>query len=556
MSHKRRGKNTRLERAASDPRADSPASADPRESAATSRDSSSPPVLPPQQPTFPIVGIGASAGGVESLKRFFSTMPKDSGLAFVLVPHLDPTHKSLMVELLSKQTEMTVLEAKEDMAIEPDHVYIIPPNRYLSLEQGRFKLETPPEGRPMAIAIDGFFRSLAADQGDRAIGIILSGTGSHGVVGLREIKLAGGMVVAQRPDTADFDQMPRAAISAGLVDSSLPPEEMPRAIVEFVKLFYRNRRSEPDGESELEQHIEAQMAPILALLRSQTKADFRHYRKKMLLRRILRRMGLRQIEHVADYRALLLRDSAEVSALYKDMLIGVTNFFREAETFEVLERSVIPELAERNDGGPIRAWIPACSTGEEAYSLAMLLIEGLSAAKQAPSVQIFATDIDDDSLEVVRQGIYSESIAADVSPQRLQRFFSKTGDHHYKVTKQLREMILFAPQNLISDPPYSKLDIVSCRNLLIYLSPEMQQKVIPLFHFVLKEGGTLVLGQSESVGRMTDLFEPISRKWRVFRRIGKSQHERVEIPILPDSHSRASFCARNWHRGQRRVFPS
>ena len=213
-------------------------------------------------------------------------MPKDSGIAFVLVPHLDPTHKSLMVELLSKQTEMTVLEAEEGMLVEPDHVYIIPPNRYLSLEQGRFKLEIPPEGRPMAIAIDGFFRSLAADQGDRAIGIILSGTGSHGVTGLREIKLAGGMVMAQRPDTADFDQMPSAAIAAGLVGSSLPPEEMPRAIVEFVKLFYRNRRPEPDSESELEEDIEAQMAPILALLRSQTKADFRHYRKKMLLRRI------------------------------------------------------------------------------------------------------------------------------------------------------------------------------------------------------------------------------------------------------------------------------
>lgn len=279
-------------------------------------------------------------------------MPKDSGIAFVLVPHLDPTHKSLMVELLSKQTEMTVSEAEEGMVVEPDHVYIIPPNRYLSLEQGRFKLEIPPESRPMAIAIDGFFRSLAADQGDRAIGIILSGTGSHGVTGLREIKLAGGMVMAQRPDTADFDQMPSAAIAAGLVDSSLPPEEMPRAIVEFVKLFYRNRRPEPDSESELEEDIEAQMAPILALLRSQTKADFRHYRKNMLLRRILRRMGLRQIERVADYRELLLRDSAEVSALYKDMLIGVTNFFREAETFDVIEqRHSRTRRAERQHTG-------------------------------------------------------------------------------------------------------------------------------------------------------------------------------------------------------------
>jgi two-component system, chemotaxis family, CheB/CheR fusion protein len=505
---------------------------------ATETELASQPEIQAVQPGFPVVGIGASAGGLDALKRFLSTMPNDSGLALVVVPHLDPTHKSLMVELLSKQTEMPVLQAAEGMPLEANHVYVIPPNRYLSLKRGRFSLKTPPEGRSMTIAIDGFFRSLAADQGERAIGIVLSGTGNHGVAGLREIKLAGGMVMAQRPDTADFDQMPRSAIAAGLVDSTLPPEEMPRAIVEFVKLFYRSGGAATASEADAQQDFMSQVDRILALIHTQTKSDFNHYRKKMLLRRIRRRMGLRQIVRIGDYLELLRGNREETAALYKDLLIGITSFFREPEAFEVLERRVIPELVEHCDGSPVRVWVPACSTGEEAYSLAMLLVEGFAAAKKLPTVQIFATDIDEDSLNVARQGVYPESIVADVSAERLKRFFVKTGEHHYQVTKQLRETILFASQNLISEAPYSKLDLVSCRNLLIYLEPEMQQQVISLFHFVLRSGGTLVLGQSESIGRLAELFEPMSKKWRVFRRIGTSLNERIKIPIIPDFHPR------------------
>ena len=276
----------------------------------------------------------------------------------------------------------------------------------------------------------------------------------------------------------------------------------------------------------------------------------------MLLRRILRRMGLRQIGHIHDYLELLRGDPEETTALYKDLLIGITSFFREPEAFEILERRVIPELIEHSDGRPVRAWVPACSTGEEAYSLGILLIEGFAAAKKMPSIQIFATDIDENSLNVARQGAYPESIVADISPERLKRFFVKTGEHHFQVTKQLRETILFASQNLISDAPYSKLDLLSCRNLLIYLEPEMQQKVIPLFHFVLKSGGTLMLGQSESVGRLVDLFEPISRKWRVFRRIGSARSERVEIPIIPDYHPKSPARAPSRRSGARWAFRS
>ncbi|HEX3999128.1 MAG TPA: chemotaxis protein CheB [Pirellulales bacterium] len=489
------------------------------------------------RPGFPVIGIGASAGGLEALKRFFSKMPKRLGMAIVLVPHLDPKHKSMMVELLSKQTDLPVTEANENVLVERDHIYVIPPNRYLSLTDRHFSLVKPEEGRAMAIAIDGFFRSLAADAEERAIGIVLSGTGNYGVAGLREIKIAGGIVLAQDPDTAGFDQMPRAAIAAGVVDSVLPPEDMPRAIIDFAKRFFDRLPGTEAGESDLDSQLISQIGPILKLLHGQTRCDFQYYRKKMILRRVLRRMGLRQIDQLGEYLGYLGDHPEEVVALRKDLLIGVTSFFREQHAFEVLERLVIPKLVQESDGRPVRVWVPACSTGEEAYSLAMLLLEGFAAAKKMPSVQIFATDIDEDSLNVARHGSYLESIVGDVSKQRLQQFFVKVDDHHYRVSKQLRESIVFAAQNLISDSPYSKLDLLSCRNFLIYLESEMQQKLVAMFHFVLNSGGTLVLGQSESIGRSVDLFEPISKSWRVFRRVGASRHDRLEIPIVSQARA-------------------
>ena len=505
------------------------------EASAKSAPAADPAPAPPAGPhPFPVVGIGASAGGLSALKKFFAATPSRTGMAFVVVSHLDPTQKSLLVELLSKQTDLPIHEAADGVALEPDHVYVIPPNRYLALQQGKLHLTLPDEPRGLQLAIDFFLRSLAADQGERAIGIVLSGTGNHGTAGLKEIKLAGGVLLAQQPDTAEFDQMPRSAIASGVVDFVLPPEEMPRAIVEFVKRFYVAHPAETPAEEE-----RRLLEPVLTLLRGQTKADFRYYRKNMLLRRIYRRMGLRRIDRLADYVQLLHDNAAETTALFKDMLIGVTSYFREPESYLALERQVIPELVERaSDDRPVRVWVPGCATGEEAYSLAILLLEGFAAAKKTPSIQVFATDIDDDSLNVARQGIYPDSIAADLSSRRLQRFFTKTDEHHYQVNKPLRESVLLAAQNLIGDAPYSKLDLVSCRNLLIYLEAEMQQKVIPLFHFVLNERGFLVLGQSETVGRNGDLFEPVSKKWRIFRRLGGTRRELVDIPINFSSRPR------------------
>ena len=478
---------------------------------------------------FPIVGIGASAGGLDAFKKFFTAMPADSGIAFVLIPHLDPTHRSLMVELLAKQTPMSVVEAGDNMPVEANCVYIIPPNRDLSIERGHLQLSKPPERRGLQTAIDFFFRSLAADQQEKAIGIILSGTGSHGTPGLKEIKLVGGMVMVQDPKTADYDQMPQSAIGTGMVDFVLPPEQMPAALVRFVAHPYLNSVPQtPAAEGTPEQ-----LNRILVLLRARTKYDFRHYRKKMLMRRVERRMGLGHIDELADYVEHLRENPDEVAALYKDLLIGVTAFFREPDAFQVLEERVIPELvARQSEDVPVRVWVPACATGEEAYSIAMLLLERFTQENKPAHIQIFASDLDEQSLDAGRQGIYPDSIAGDVSSERLERFFLKTDEHHYQVTKQLRESIVFAPQNVISDAPFSKLDLISCRNLLIYLEPEIQEKVISLFHFALSNEGFLLLGPSESIGRRTDLFEAVSKKWRVYRRIGPKQHDLVDIPIV------------------------
>lgn len=480
--------------------------------------------------TCPIVAIGASAGGLNAFKEFLTTMPADSGMAFVLIPHLDPTHESLMVELLSKQTRMPVEEASDGMEIEANRVYIIPPNRYLAVKKGVLELSAPPEARGFQTAIDFGLRSLAEDQGENAVGIILSGTGSHGTRGIKEIKLAGGTVVAQTPDSAEYDQMPRSAIETGLVDFVLPPEDMPAVLIGYARHAYLNRRREAQR---LTEEASADLNSILAVLRARTNYDFRCYRKNMLMRRVQRRMGLLHLEEVTDYVKHLRQDEEEAVRLYKDLLIGVTAFFREPEAFSELARCVLPELVEKATAElPIRAWVAGCATGEEAYSISMLLHEQFARADKTPCIQIYATDIDEDSLGIARRGIYPDSVVADVSPERLRRFFTGIGEHRYEVSKQLRESIVFAPQNIISDAPFSRLDLVSCRNLLIYLEPEVQKKIISLFHFALNDGGYLLLGPSETIGRASDQFEPVSKKWRVFRRIGPVRHDQVDIPIL------------------------
>ncbi len=469
----------------------------------------------------PIVAIGASAGGLDAFKRFLAAAPLDSGMAFVLVPHLDPTHESLMVELLAKQTRMPVHEASEGMAIEPDHVYVIPPGKYLAFKQRKLVVTEPDALRGQQTAIDFALSSLAKERGEAAIGIILSGTGSHGTLGVKEIKLAGGMVMVQEPATAAYDQMPRSALATGLVDYVLPPEEMPKALITYARHGLKPPAELPDG-----------LQRILALLLARVKQDFRHYRKKMMVRRIHRRMAMQQITSMDDYLEYLREHADEVHALYRDLLIGVTSFFRDPEAFAALAERVISKLVERATvDAPLRIWVPGCASGEEAYSIAIVLIEALRRAEKVVDFQIFATDVDEGSLQTARRGIYSDSIAGALSPERRQRFFVRIDDRHYQVNKELREAVVFAAQNLVTDPPFSRLDLISCRNVLIYLETEVQENIISLLHFALKPDGYLMLGPSESIGRAIDMFEPISKKWRLYRRIGPVRRDLVTIPI-------------------------
>jgi two-component system CheB/CheR fusion protein len=480
----------------------------------------------------PIVGIGASAGGLDAYKRFFAATPADSGIAFVLVPHLDPAHESLMVELLSRHTAMPVVEAGNDMAVEANHVYIIPPNKYLTLHDGVVSLTGPVDRRTSQTAIDHFFRSLADDQRERSICIILSGTGAHGTLGLKAVKAAGGMAMVQDPATAEYERMPQSAIATGLADYVLPVELMPEALVKYAQHAYQS------GNRPIAEAPEAAdyLTEVLAVLQARTRFDFRHYRKRMLTRRIERRMGLNHFDNIPEYLEFLRDHPDEVRQLETDLLIGVTSFFRDPEAFELLKTEVIaPLVRHQGPDSAIRVWVPGCSTGEEAYSVVILLLEQLAAAKRSCPLQVFATDVDRDALQVARMGTYPESIAADVTPERLDRFFTRLDDSLYQVSKQVREPVVFAPQNAIADAPFSRMELISCRNLLIYLEPEVQKKVVTLFHFALIEGGTLFVGPSETVGRQIELFEPVSKRWRIFRRIGPARPERVEFPIAARS---------------------
>jgi PAS domain S-box-containing protein len=508
----------------------------PEESAATPADAL-PTESKPEQTGPPMVGIGASAGGLDAFKKFFSAMPADSGIAFVLVPHLDPAHESLMVELLARHTTMPVVEAENDLPVEADHVYIIPPNKYMTIHGGVLRLTGPVERRTSQTSIDLFLRSLADDQQERSICIILSGTGSHGTLGLKAVKAAGGMAMVQDPATAEYERMPQSAIATGLADYVLPPEQMPDALVKYVRHAYVNGGIHIEAAPEGADHL----THVLALLRTRSKFDFRAYRKKMLTRRIERRMGLNQLDSIPDYLTFLRSHPDELKLLVKDLFISVTSFFRDPEAFRQLASLVIAPLVQSKEAeNVIRVWVPGCATGEEPYSIAMLIQEQLAEAHKNCRVQIFATDVDEDALAVARQGLYPDSITADVSPERLSRFFTKVDEHTYQVNKQLRETVTFAVQNLISDAPFTKLDLISCRNLLIYLEPDVQKKVVTLYHFALNEGGFLFLGSSETIGRQIDLFDTLSKKWRIYRRIGPSRPERVDFPIVAATEARGT----------------
>ncbi len=508
-------------------------------------------IVPEQATILPVAGMVASAGGLGAFKAFFEVMPADNGIAFVLIPHLDPRHESLMAPLLAKHTSMPVMEARQGQRLMANHVYVIPPNRNLTLRDGEIQLSEPPAHGAGETAIDPFLQSLADDQQERAVCIILSGTGTHGSQGLKAVKAAGGMVMVQDPRTADYDRMPLSAVDTGLADYVLAPEEMPGELVRYVRHFVAGIAAQP-GPAEAGDDL----ARILALLRARTKFDFRAYRKAMLMRRIQRRMGLNHLDRLGDYLPVLRKRQEEFDKLTRDLLINVTGFFRDPEMFQVLESQVLPELIGGHDADTsVRVWVPGCATGEEAYSIAMLLTERIAALGHARPVQVFATDVDQESLDLGRHGIYSETALAGLGHPRLERFFTKVDAQHWQVNKQLREKVLFAHQNVLADAPFSRMDLVSCRNLLIYLEPEVQHKLLQLFHFALNPEGYLVLGPSESVGRHVELYRPVSKKWRIFQKTGTARPAAASFPIQaggrtdevrppsPPTHSSLSYLS-------------
>jgi two-component system, chemotaxis family, CheB/CheR fusion protein len=472
--------------------------------------------------TPPIIGIGASAGGLEALEQFLAHVPIGSGTAFVIIQHLDPTRQGLLPELLQRITPMKVAQAENGMKIKPESVYIIPPNKDLSILHGKLKLFDPVAARGLRLPIDFFFRALADEQHERAIGVVLSGMGSDGTLGLRAIKDNAGLACVQSPDSAKFDAMPRSAINAGLADIVARPQELWDQISSRLMQHLPNRHSTAEHLPVVKLH--SALEQIVILLRGRTGNDFSFYKKNTLYRRIERRMGLHQFNAIADYVQFLSDNPQELDLLYKELLIGVTSFFRDPATWEHLKMNVILALlAAYPAGKDVRAWVPACSTGEEAYSLAIVFKEILAQhqLQHQFKLQIFATDLDQDAIEKARKGVYPGNIAGDVSPERLSRFFIAE-DNGYRINKEIREMVIFAQQNIFMDPPFTKLDILCCRNLLIYFSPELQKKLIPLFHFALTSHGILLLGSAETIGNFTSLFAAIDSHTRLYQRIDQT----------------------------------
>ena len=465
-------------------------------------------------PSFPVVGIGASAGGLEAFEQFFTRMPPDSGMAFVLIQHLDPTHKSILSELIKRYTSMRVAEVEDGMPVEPNMVFVIPPNRYMAINNRQLHLFEP-IGPRVRTPIDYFFRSLAQDRKEKAICIVLSGTGSEGAMGLRAVKGEGGMAMVQDPGSAKYDGMPRNALSTGLEDYVLPPDEMPEQLIAYAKHAFVRGPRVVDKPASTSRDL---LQKVFILIRAQTGHDFSLYKQSTIVRRIERRMAVHQISRLSDYVRYMQTEPGEADVLFKELLIGVTNFFRDKEAFECLKAKAIAKLFEnRSPDDGVRIWVPGCATGEEAYSIAMLCRDIMSELQLNIPIQIFATDIDRNAIETARVGLYPDSISADVPREFLARFFSKENSS-FRINKEIRAMVVFAVQNLIADPPFSHLDLISCRNLLIYLGSELQRKVLPIFNYALRKDGALFLGSSETIGEFTDLFAIVDRKWKLFKR--------------------------------------
>ncbi len=482
---------------------------------------------------FPIVGIGASAGGLEAMEQFLKNVPEDSGMAYVMVQHLDPTQEGMLPDLLQRITRLKVFQAKDNMLVSPDCVYVIPPNKSMSILHGKLQLFQPLESRGLRLPVDFFLRSLADDRKEGSIGLILSGMGSDGSTGLRAIKEKNGIVLVQDPDTAKYDSMPRNAIESVLADIVAPPQDLCRKLIEFLKHF-------PLVKSNIDFEVKDQssLEKIIFLLRTYTGNDFSQYKKSTMYRRIERRMGVHKISKIANYVALLQENPAEGEILFKELMIGVTSFFRDSKMWEKLGQEIIPAAIDKEPGNTmLRAWVPGCSSGEEAYSLAIVLkevLEKINSPKHI-SLQIFATDLDDDAVETARKGIYPVNIEADVSSQRLGRYFVKTEDG-YRVSNEIREMVVFAQHNLIMHPPFINIDIISCRNLLIYMDTDLQKKILGLFYFSLNTNGIMILGSSETLGSMGNHFETEDNKLKIFKRAANAVAP--DLVNFPSSYSR------------------
>jgi two-component system, chemotaxis family, CheB/CheR fusion protein len=494
---------------------------------------------------FPVVAIGGSAGGLRAFTEFFDALPENPGIAFVLIQHLPPDSENLLTGIISRHTSLPVRQATHGVPVEPNNVYVIRPGHTLTIEGGQLRLGESVQQRGHRRPVDDFFRSLAAEQKEKAVIIVMSGMGSNGSAGAQAVKAAGGICIAQDPATAEFQSMPRSLIDSGYADQVLAPRDIPPALMGYVRHPYLTGVEHASGSIDtVLQRERPSFNEILAILRTQTGRDFRGYKRPTLLRRMQRRMGLAQITHLSEYAALLRRNDAEVTALADDLTINVTGFFRDLEAWDALRLQVIrPLLIARENRSPIRAWAAGCSSGEEAYTLAMLLAEEAEALHKQFDIKIFATDTAEKPLALARAGIYSAGVEGDLDPERIDRFFEKD-EHTLRIRKAIREMVVFAPQNLLTDPPFSRLDLVTCRNLLIYLEPETQRRVISLLHFSLREGGVLFLGTSETAGAAEESFTTVNRKWRIYRRIGAAR----QGSIAPAQETAFSFGRDNAER--------
>ncbi|HET7343163.1 MAG TPA: chemotaxis protein CheB, partial [Methylomirabilota bacterium] len=474
-----------------------------------------------------VVGLGASAGGLDPLERFFDHLPHDTGMAFVVIQHLSPDFKSLMGELLGRHTAMPIQLVKDGMPVEADHVYLIPAKKEMIVSGGRFLLSESDSQQELTLPIDVFFRSLAQDCGSHAVAIVLSGGGSDGSRGVRDVHEAGGLVLVQDAETAQFDGMPRAALEAGVAGRALAPEDMPRALLEHA-----GRLAPTDAAPAVAVADVHGIGAVYQLLKDEFGIDFTHYKPSTVTRRIERRLALARSEDLEEYLDRLRRERDELDALYRDLLIGVTRFFRDEPAFRLLEEQILPELIrrERRDV-PLRLWVAGCATGEEAYSLAILVHEVMARVGERP-VKIFATDVHRGSLQAAARGVYDEEALSGVSEDRRARYFVRVGNT-YQVVPEFRQMIVFAQHNVIKDAPFTRVDLITCRNMLIYLQPAAQQKVLSLFHFALTRGGALLLGPSESPGALARGFETLDRTWQLYR---KQSDVRTPVDVRLQAH--------------------